>query len=69
LKNKAGIFLGFIIGFAGFLFLFKILFLDRIPPSDELAPGIVMFIALMSGVLFAFIGYSVQNYYANKNLH
>ncbi len=39
MKNKTGIFIGFVLGTAGFLLLFKVIFLDNIPPEDELAPG------------------------------
>lgn len=66
MKNKAGIIGGFILGTAGFLLLFKMIFLDRIPPEDELAPGIVLIAAIINGSLFAFIGYSIQNYYRKK---
>jgi hypothetical protein len=66
MKNKTGIIIGFIAGVAGFLLLFKVIFLDNIPPEDELAPGIVVFIALMNGVLFAFIGSLIQNSFLKK---
>ncbi|RFS14359.1 hypothetical protein [Emticicia sp. C21] len=62
MKNFAGKIIGFAIGMAGFLFLFKILILDKTSPSDELAPGMVMIIAVMSGVLFGFAGNIIQNY-------
>ena len=61
MKNKTGIIGGFVFGMIGFLLMFKLLFLDNIPPSDELAPGIVMLVALFVGLLFAFIGYLIQN--------
>lgn len=41
--------ISFAAGFGGFLLLFKALFLDRIPPADELAPGIVVSLAVLSG--------------------
>lgn len=62
MKNIAGKIIGFAIGMAGFLFLFKILILDKTSPSDELAPGVVMMIAVLSGLLFGFAGNLVQNY-------
>ena len=66
MKNKIGIISGFIVGVAGFLLMFKFLFLDNIPPSDELAPGIVVFVSVINGLLFAFIGYRIQNYIVKK---
>jgi hypothetical protein len=66
MKNKLGIISGFAIGFAGFLLLFKVFFLVNIPPEDELAPGIVVFAAIMNGLLFAFIGSRIQHYFAKK---
>lgn len=62
MKNIAGKIIGFIIGMAGFLFLFKVFVLDKMPPSDELAPGIVLIISVLSGLLFGFAGNLVQNY-------
>jgi len=35
MKNKAGKIIGFIIGMAGFLLLFKVIILDTTPPADE----------------------------------
>lgn len=66
MKNKTGIIIGFVLGVTGFLFMFKIIFLDNIPPSDELAPGIVVFAAVLNGLLFAVIGSGVQSYFAKK---
>lgn len=66
MKNKAGIIVGFIFGVAAFLLMFKVIFLDNIPPEDELAPGIVMFIAIMNGLLFAFIGSYIQQSFSRK---
>jgi len=66
MKNKAGKISGFIIGVVGFLSMFKIVFLKNIPPSDELAPGMVVIVAVMIGLLFAFIGSSIQQYSAKK---
>lgn len=45
----------------GFLLTFKLIFLDSIPPSDELAPGIVVFASFLVGLLFAFVGHLIQN--------
>jgi hypothetical protein len=66
MKNKAGIISGFIIGVTGFLLMFKIIFLDNIPPADELAPGIVVLASVLNGLLFAFIGSLIQNYFMKK---
>jgi len=66
MKNKVGIISGFAVGVTGFLLLFKIIFLDNIPPSDELAPGIVVIASILTGVFFAFIGFRIQNYFVKK---
>ena len=66
MKNKTGTLIGFIIGMAGFLLLFKIIFLSRIQPEDEIPPGAVMLAAVMFGFLFSFIGYRLQNVLRNK---
>jgi hypothetical protein len=66
MKNKAGIISGFVIGVAGFLFLFKLIILDRIPPEDEIAPGMVLIASVFSGFFFAFVGYLIQGYLAKK---
>jgi hypothetical protein len=66
MKNKAGIICGFIVGITGFLLMFKLIFLVNIPPSDELAPGIVVFAAVLNGVLFAYIGSWIQDYLVKK---
>jgi len=66
MKNKIGIIGGFVLGVTGFLLMFKIIFLDNIPPSDELAPGIVVIASVLNGVLFAFIGSVVQNHFVKK---
>lgn len=65
-KNKAGIISGFVLGLAGFLWLFKIIFLDHIPPEDELAPGIVVFASVLNGLLFALVGSLIQDFFAKK---
>ncbi|WP_345244251.1 hypothetical protein [Nibrella saemangeumensis] len=66
MKNKAGILMGFVLGLTGFLLLFKVVFLNHIPPEDELAPGMVVLAAILNGVLFAFVGYVTQNYVEKK---
>lgn len=66
MKNKVGIIGGFILGAAGFLFLFKLLVLDRTNPADELAPGMVVIAALISGLACAFIVSKLQRYWAHK---
>lgn len=60
MKNRAGIIVGFVVGLTGFLFLFKILILDTTPPSDELAPGVVVIASILNGFLFALIGRYIQ---------
>jgi hypothetical protein len=67
MKNKIGIVLGFALGVAGFLLLFKIIFLVRIAPSDELAPGIVVGIAILCGLGLAFIGSLIQDRLSKKS--
>jgi hypothetical protein len=67
MKNKTGVISGFILGVGGFLLVFKLVFLDRIAPSDELAPGIVVIISVINGFVFAFIGSQIQNYFAKNN--
>ena len=66
LKNIAGVIIGFVLGLAGFLLLFKVIFLDNISPEDELAPGIVVMAAILNGLLFAYAGYLTQNYFRKK---
>lgn len=66
MKNKAGIIIGFVLGFAGFLLLFKVIFLDHIRPEDELAPGMVMIAAILAGVICAFAGRLLQKSFAKK---
>lgn len=68
MKIKAGTISGFIFGVGGFLFLFKLILLDNIPPEDELAPGMVVMASVLNGILFAFVGSRIQNYLVkNKN--
>jgi len=66
MKNKLGLISGFVLGIAGFLFLFKIIILDNTPPEDELAPGIVLFASIMNGFLFGFIGSQIQHYITKR---
>ena len=61
MKNTVGKLSGFVLGVAGFLFLFKLIVLNNVPPEDELAPGIVILASIMNGCLFAFIGSRIQN--------
>jgi len=66
MENKVGIISGFVLGVTGFLLMFKLIFLDNIPPADELAPGIVVIASVVNGLLFAFIGSLIQNYFVKK---
>jgi hypothetical protein len=66
MKNKAGIISGFVLGTGGFLLLFKLIFLVNIPPEDEIPPGIVVIASVLNGLLFAFAGYLIQNYFGRK---
>lgn len=66
MKNKAGAIIGFVLGVAGFLFLFKLFVLSKIPPEDEIAPGMVLIASIFSGFFFAFIGYWIQGRFAKK---
>lgn len=63
MKNKTGIIIGFLTGAIGFLLMFKVIFLDRLTPEDELAPGVVIIAALLCGLVFAFAGRWLQRYY------
>lgn len=60
MKNKAGAIIGFITGTAGFLLFFKFFVLHRIPPTDEIAPGMVLIAAIITGVLTAFTVLYIQ---------
>ena len=66
MKSRVGIISGFVIGVTGFLLMFKLIFLDNIPPADELAPGIVVIASVLNGLLFAFIGSLIQKYFVKK---
>ena len=61
MKNKTGMIGGFILELTGFLLLFKFIFLDNIPPADEVAPGIVVLASILNGLLFAFAGQRIQD--------
>jgi hypothetical protein len=63
MKNKTGIVSGFVLGLAGFLLMFKLFILDNIPREDEVPPGIVVAVSILNGLLFAYAGYSIQNYF------
>ena len=66
MKNKIGKIGGFILGVTSFLLLFKLFVLDNTPPSDELAPGIVVITSVLNGLVFAFIGSLIENYFVKK---
>jgi hypothetical protein len=66
MKNKTGIMSGFALGTAGFLIMFKLIFLDAIPPEDEVPPIIVVIASILNGLLVAFAGYFIQNYFGKK---
>ena len=63
MKNKTAVVGGFAFGLViGFLF---IILLSFIYPEEDLA-GIVIISLLLSGLLFSFIGYLIQNYFGKK---
>lgn len=66
MKNALGILIGFVIGLTGFLYLFRVFFLVRISPQDELAPGIVVLLAMLNGILFALAGPFLQRKFVRK---
>lgn len=68
MKNKIGSITGFLAGSIGFLALFKILFLDHTPPEDELAPGMVVIIAIVVGVASAFAGNWIQKFFKKEQI-
>ncbi len=68
MKNIVGKLIGFAVGAAGFLFLFKIIILDKTTPEDELAPGMVVILAALCGVLFGYLGNLLQDYFAKKSV-
>jgi len=63
MKNKIGIISGFVFGvIAGFLL---IVILSKIHPEEDLA-GVLIITCLLAGLLFAFAGYLIQNYFGKK---
>lgn len=60
MKKRAGIIGGFVFGMGGFLLAFKVFALDRIHPSDELAPGIVVLISIFCGTGCSYAGWMIQ---------
>ena len=66
MKNKIGKISGFVLGVTGFLLMFKFIVLDNTPPSDELAPGIVVIASVLNGLLFAFLGSLIANYFVKN---
>jgi hypothetical protein len=46
--------------------MFKLTFFDHIAREDEIAPGLVVIAAVLNGLLFAFAGYLIQNYFGKK---
>ncbi len=67
MKNIAGKIIGFTLGFIGFLFLYKIIFLENIPPTDEIAPGIVIIAAIFSGIILSYTGSLFQDLFIKKH--
>jgi CDP-diglyceride synthetase len=62
-KNKLGIISGFVIGIIfGF---FIVIVLSKMHPEEDLA-GVVIFICLVSGLLFSFIGYFIESYFVRN---
>lgn len=68
MKNKIGMICGFVVGAAGFLFLFKILVIDRTTPEDELAPGAVVILAIIAGFICGAIGNWAQNFFRRERV-
>jgi len=64
MKNKVGIISGFVFGvIVGFL---SIVILSKIHPEEDLA-GVAIITCLLGGLLFAFVGYLIQNHFGKKN--
>ena len=62
-KNQLGVISGFVFGIIiGFLLIVG---LSIIHPEEDLA-GIVIITLLISGLIFAFLGYLIQNYSGKK---
>lgn len=66
MKNKAGKLIGFAIGLAGFMAVFKVFFLPYIPREDEVPPGLVLIMSIITGLLFSLGGHLLQNYLQKK---
>ncbi len=62
--KKTGLISGFILGLLFGILL--IIILSIIYPEEDLA-GIVIITLLLNGLLFAFAGYLIQNYFGKKN--
>lgn len=67
MKNKTGKISGFLFGMIGFLWMYKLIFLVKIPPDDELAPGAVLIMSILNGFVVGFIGSVIQNYLTKKS--
>lgn len=66
MKNKAGKLIGFAIGLAGFMAVFKMIFQPYIPREDEVPPGLVLIMSVITGLLFSLAGHILQNYLQKK---
>ena len=64
MKNKIGIISGFVLGL---LFGFLLIIILSIIHSEEDLAGIVIITLLLNGLLFAFVGYLIQNYFGKKD--
>ena len=63
MKNKTGLIIGFVLVlFSGILL---IIILSIIHPEEDLA-GILIITLLLSGFLFAFVGFLIQNYFGRR---
>ncbi|WP_420150680.1 hypothetical protein [Spirosoma sp.] len=66
MKNPLVKIIGFVIGLAGFLLLFKLFALPHIPREDEVAPGLVVVAAVLTGLVIGFAGHLIQNLLLKK---
>jgi len=66
MKNIVGIIIGFLAGAIGFMAFFKLFFLDRIPREDELAPGIIVALAITVGSFCGFAGSVIQEFFRQE---
>ena len=62
-KNQKGVGIGFVFGVI--IALVWIAIMSRIYPNEDFA-GIVIIASLVSGLLFGFVGYLIQNYSGKK---